>query len=95
MAPTAPANHDPALSHAAPAAPSSQPSQALPQNITPGDIPGLQLDQNQIMNLLRSLPGVFTKVSEIAGFFLFLLPCMLASSVSSTGICATQPEYIN
>jgi bHLH factor len=68
MAPTTPANHDPALCHPAPAAPASQASQALPQNITPGDLPALQLDQQQIMNLLRSLPDVFTKVSEIAGF---------------------------
>jgi hypothetical protein len=50
MAPTTPANHDPA-----PGTPVTQPSQALAQNITP-DIPGLQLDQQQIMNLLRSLP---------------------------------------
>jgi transcriptional regulator CBF1 len=62
MAPTAPANHDPALT------PASQSSQALPQNIQPADIPGLQLDQQQIMNLLRSLPGVFTKVSVIITF---------------------------
>ena len=51
MAPTTPANHDPA-----PATPVPQPTQALPQNITPSDLPGLQLDQQQIMNLLRSLP---------------------------------------
>ncbi|KAF8797556.1 hypothetical protein BYT27DRAFT_7125264 [Phlegmacium glaucopus] len=67
MAPTTPANHDPALCHAAPATSASQSSQALPQNITPADIPALQLDQNQIMNLLRSLPGVFTKVSAGQG----------------------------
>jgi hypothetical protein len=49
MAPTTPANHDPA-----PATPVSQPSQALPPNITSADLPGF--DQQQIMNLLRSLP---------------------------------------
>ena len=52
MAPTTPADHDPA------ATPASQP-QALPPNIPtdiPGLQPGLQLDQQQIMNLLRSLP---------------------------------------
>ena len=51
MAPTTPANHDPA-----PATPVSQSTQAISQNITPADIPNLQLDQQQIMNLLRSLP---------------------------------------
>ena len=51
MAPTTPANHDPT-----PVTTASQPTQALPPNITPTDIPGLQLDQQQIMNLLRSLP---------------------------------------
>ena len=40
----------------APATPASQPTQALPPNITTTDIPSLQLDQQQIMNLLRSLP---------------------------------------
>ena len=49
MAPAAPANHDSASA-------TSQPTQALPQNIAPTDAPGLQLDQQQIMNLLRSLP---------------------------------------
>jgi len=66
MASTTPANHDPALCHPAPATPASQPPQALSQNITPGDIPAQQLDQTQIMNLLRSLPGVFTKLKEDA-----------------------------
>ena len=51
MAPTTPANHEPA-----PGTPVSQPTQAIPPNIAQTDIPGLQLDQQQIMNLLRSLP---------------------------------------
>jgi len=51
MAPTTPANHDPA-----PATPVSQPTQTLPPNIAAADLPALQLDQQQIMNLLRSLP---------------------------------------
>lgn len=51
MAPTTPANHEPA-----PPTPVSQSTQALAPNIAPTDIPGLQLDQQQIMNLLRSLP---------------------------------------
>ena len=66
MASTTPANHDPALCHPAPATPASQPPQTLPQNITPTDIPAQQLDQHQIMTLLRSLPGVFTKLKEDA-----------------------------
>nr|A0A286LEZ9.1 RecName: Full=Psilocybin cluster transcription regulator [Psilocybe cyanescens]ASU62247.1 putative transcriptional regulator [Psilocybe cyanescens] len=63
MAPTTPATHDPALSHGAPPTQGSQaPANAAP-NLTPADISGMQLnglDQSQIMNLLRSLPGMFT-----------------------------------
>ena len=52
MAPTTPANHD-----TADATPASQATQALLPNIPQQtEIPGLQLDQQQIMNLLRSLP---------------------------------------
>ncbi|KAF8970717.1 hypothetical protein BDZ97DRAFT_1790677 [Flammula alnicola] len=70
MPSTTPATHDPALSHAAPAAPASQPAQpgaGLPPNLTAADLNNMQLnglDQTQIMNLLRSLPGVFTKLTE-------------------------------
>ena len=60
MAPTTPANHDPA-----PATPVSQPTQALPQNMT--DIPSLQLDQQQIMNLLRSLPQLALQYPQPTG----------------------------
>ncbi|KAF9484201.1 hypothetical protein BDN70DRAFT_903818 [Pholiota conissans] len=73
MAPAAPANHDPALSHAAPAAPATHPAPAgagLPANMGGPEINGMQLnglDQTQIMNLLRSLPGVFTKLAEGQG----------------------------
>jgi bHLH factor len=64
MAPTTPANHDPALCHPAPT-PTSQPPQPIPPNIISGDLAAsLQLDQTQLMNLLRSLPGVFTKLTE-------------------------------
>lgn len=60
------------MSHAAPAAPASQPAQApagIPANFSNADVSGLQLtglDQTQIMNLLRSLPGVVFKVSVLA-----------------------------
>ena len=56
------------MSHTAPA-PASQPAQApagIPPNFSGADVSGLQLtglDQTQIMNLLRSLPGVVFKVS--------------------------------
>ncbi|PPQ83217.1 putative transcriptional regulator [Psilocybe cyanescens] len=62
MAPT-PTTHDPALSHGAPSAQGAQAPANPPPNITPADISGMQLnglDQSQIMNLLRSLPGMFT-----------------------------------
>jgi hypothetical protein len=58
MAPAAPANHEP------PAASVSQPTQALPQNLSPANI---QLDQQQIMNLLRSLPQLALHYSPPAG----------------------------
>ncbi|KAF8154219.1 hypothetical protein B0H34DRAFT_720962 [Crassisporium funariophilum] len=70
MAPTAPANHDPNLSHPTTAATSSQPSQApggIPTNLTAADLSNMHLtglDQNQIMNLLRSLPGIYNKLTE-------------------------------
>jgi hypothetical protein len=92
MAPTTPANHDPALCHPAPATPTSQPSQTIPQNITPGDIPGLQLDQTQIMNLLRSLPSVFTKVSQnirpflLLGLLFFFFPVHAPTLMSFSNI---------
>ncbi|PPQ81972.1 hypothetical protein CVT24_008991 [Panaeolus cyanescens] len=70
MAPATPTAHDPALSHPAPAAPVTQaappPAQPAP-NVAATDIPGLHLsglDQSQILNLLRSLPGVFTKLND-------------------------------
>jgi len=63
MAPATSANHDPALCHPTPT-PTSQPPQPIPSNILSGEIPGLQLDQTQIITLLRSLPGVFTKLTE-------------------------------
>lgn len=62
MAPTAPANHEPA-----PATPVSQAPQAIPPNITQTEIPGLQLDQQQIMNLLRSLPQLALQYSPPTG----------------------------
>ena len=49
MAPTTPANLEPAP------APPALPTQALPPIITSTEIPHLHLDQQQIMNLLRSL----------------------------------------
>ncbi|KAJ3509900.1 hypothetical protein NLJ89_g4972 [Agrocybe chaxingu] len=73
MAPATSATHDPALSHAAPGAQASQPAQppaGLPTNINATDIPQLALnglDQNQILTLLRSLPGVFGKLTEQGG----------------------------
>lgn len=68
MAPSTPANHDPALSHGAPAQAAQQPPAqggGMPPNLSAADLSSMHLnglDQNQIMNLLRSLPGVFTKV---------------------------------
>ena len=62
MAPTTPANHEPA-----PATPVSQSTQALAPNIAPTDLPGLQLDQQQIMNLLRSLPQLALQYSPPTG----------------------------
>ena len=78
MAPSTPANHDPALSHGAPAASAQQPPAqggGMPTNLSPADISSMHLnglDQNQIMNLLRSLPGVFTKVRSP-----FVSPCLV------------------
>ena len=62
MAPTPAANHEPA-----PATPVSQSTQALAPNIAPTDLPGLQLDQQQIMNLLRSLPQLALQYSPPTG----------------------------
>ncbi|KAH9476866.1 Psilocybin cluster transcription regulator [Psilocybe cubensis] len=62
MAPATPATHDPALSHGAPPAPGAPAPANAPPNAS-GDIAGMQLsglDQSQIMNLLRSLPGMFS-----------------------------------
>ncbi|KAF9468268.1 hypothetical protein BDZ94DRAFT_1209236 [Collybia nuda] len=68
MAPTVPAVHDPALSHIVANANNQQPPQGAPgigQNILGTDISQINsLDPNQIMNLLRSLPGVFNKLTE-------------------------------
>ncbi|KAF5329402.1 hypothetical protein D9619_008977 [Psilocybe cf. subviscida] len=67
MAPNSPPNHDPALSHGAgaPAVPPPAPAQAgIPSNISAADLSGMHLnglDQTQILNLLRQLPGVFNK----------------------------------
>ncbi|KAF9450751.1 hypothetical protein P691DRAFT_809582 [Macrolepiota fuliginosa MF-IS2] len=69
MAPAQP-NHDPALAQPPPnppQIPASQPQQsAAPAIPAPPDLPNVHLsglDQNQIMSLLRHLPGVFGKVS--------------------------------
>ncbi|KAF8900128.1 hypothetical protein CPB84DRAFT_1779378 [Gymnopilus junonius] len=76
MAPTTPATHDPALSHGASAAPAAQPAPAPanlqnpPPNLGGAELNGMHLnglDQNQIMNLLRSLPGMFGKIPEGQG----------------------------
>ncbi|GLB44167.1 putative helix loop helix domain containing protein [Lyophyllum shimeji] len=70
MAPTVPVNHDPALSHTpANAVPQQAPQQpqGMTQPLLPADIANLQvntLDPQQIMNLLRSLPNVFNKLTE-------------------------------
>lgn len=70
MAPTTPATHDSALAQPASNA-ASQATSPLPTSIT-GEISAtdlaaiqsLALDQNQIMHLLRSLPGVFNKINS-------------------------------
>lgn len=73
MAPAAPASHDSAMSHAAPAVPAPQPAQSqagIAANFPNTDVTSLQLaglDQTQIMNLLRSLPGVVFKVPTEQG----------------------------
>lgn len=70
MAPTNQPSHDPGLAQQPPnppQVPASQPQAGVGPNIPAG--PDLQnvhlsgLDQNQIMSLLRHLPGVFGKVS--------------------------------
>ncbi|KDR78307.1 hypothetical protein GALMADRAFT_245424 [Galerina marginata CBS 339.88] len=73
MAPsTTPGTHE-ALSHGAPAASASQQAQApagLPQNLSASDLSNMHLnglDQTHIMNLIRSLPGVFGKLPEGQG----------------------------
>ncbi|RDB23398.1 Transcriptional regulator CBF1 [Hypsizygus marmoreus] len=69
MAPAAPVNHDPALSHNAANAPTQQAPQLPPgiaQALLASDLGSSQfpnLDGNQIISLLRSLPG-FNKVPE-------------------------------
>jgi bHLH factor len=72
MAPTAQPSHDPGLAQPPPNSsqvPASQSQagvapaiQAAPE-LSNVHLPGL--DQNQIMNLLRHLPGVFGKVSGL------------------------------
>jgi len=103
MAPATPASHDPAMTHAAPAAPTSQPAQALaglPATFSTADISNLQLnglDQTQIMNLLRSLPGVFPKVSVSAQFCLrclFLVPFLSTRRFEGTFV-RIYLAYIN
>ncbi|KAF9559020.1 hypothetical protein CPC08DRAFT_666860 [Agrocybe pediades] len=73
MAPATPTTHDPALSHPTTTSPTpnaTQPPAVPAQSMTAADLSNMQLnglDQNQIMNLLRSLPGmssVFTKLPE-------------------------------
>lgn len=68
MAPTTPATHDSALaqpaSNAAPQATSALPT-GIAGEISASDLAAIQnlaLDQNQIMHLLRSLPGVFKQI---------------------------------
>ncbi len=70
MAPSTPATHDPALSHAASAAQAAQPAQlpaGLPTNLSTADLSNLALsgglDQAQLMTLLRTFP-MLTKVSH-------------------------------
>ncbi len=88
MAPSTPANHDPALSHGAPAAPAQQPPAqggGMPTNLSAADLSSMHLnglDQNQIMNLLRSLPGVFTKVRGP-----FVSPCLVCRIPCWGGWC--------
>ena len=79
MAPTTPATHDSALaqpaSNAAPQATSPLPT-GIAGEISATDLAAIQnlaLDQNQIMHLLRSLPGVFNKVRIYFPSFSFLL----------------------
>ncbi|KAF5376022.1 hypothetical protein D9615_007720 [Tricholomella constricta] len=63
MAPTAPVNHDPTLSHnAGNTVPQQAPQQppGMAQQLLPADLAGVQLnglDPHQIMTLLRSLPN--------------------------------------
>lgn len=74
MPPSAPANHDPALSHSSSTVPpssSTAPGASL-NNTAAGDHPVqlAGLDQNQIMSILRHLPNVF-KVYLYAILLLF------------------------
>jgi hypothetical protein len=63
--PSAPANHDPALPHPLPGNSLSSAPQGAPSNIGDGDVSASQLgglDSNQMMAILRHLPGVLNKV---------------------------------
>lgn len=66
MAPSVPVAHDPALSHIVANANNQQAPQGptgIPQGLLGTDMSQIsQLDSNQIMTLLRSLPTVFNKV---------------------------------
>lgn len=73
MPPAAPQNHDPALAHSIPVitSTSSAPAATLPNAMNQPDLANVQipgLDQNQLMSLLRNLPGVF-KVNKLILFF--------------------------
>ncbi|KAG6861810.1 hypothetical protein C0995_011691 [Termitomyces sp. Mi166 len=65
MAPTTPTIHDPALSHNPAAAVPQQPPQQQPPIMLPADLSSLQgLGSEQLMTLLRNLPGVLGKFNE-------------------------------
>lgn len=85
MAPSTPATHDPALSHAASAAQASQPPQlpaGLSTNLSAADLSNLALsgglDQAQIMTLLRTFP-VLAKVSPCSHAMIITAPSSLPS----------------